>query len=220
MFSLIEKFLSIDGEGPTAGRLAAFIRFQGCNLRCSWCDTTYSFAKENVTEQCTAREIYGYIKSTGALCVTLTGGEPLIQPGIAEVLSLLNDDPLLETHIETNGSVDIAPFQRQFPRLSFIVDYKLNGSGMTARMHPNNLRTVTRQDAYKFVVSSREDLEQAEAVLRESGLCEKTQVFFSPVMGQMEPADIVAFMKEKHLNRVRLQLQLHKMIWAPEKRGV
>lgn len=220
MFSLIEKFLSIDGEGPTAGRLAAFIRFQGCNLRCSWCDTTYSFAKENVTGQCTAQEIYDYIKSTGAICVTLTGGEPLIQPGIAEVLALLNDDPLLETHIETNGSVDIEPFQRQFPRISFIVDYKLHGSGMTAQMHPNNLRTVTRQDAYKFVVSSCADLEQAEAVLWESGLCEKTQVFFSPVLGQIEPAEIVEFMKEKNLNRVRLQLQLHKVIWHPEERGV
>lgn len=220
MFSLIEKFLSIDGEGPTAGRLAVFIRFQGCNLRCGWCDTTYSFAKENVTEECTAREIYDYVKSTGVVCVTLTGGEPLIQPDIESVLSLLNGDPALETHVETNGSVDIAPFQRQFPRVSFIVDYKLHGSGMTARMHPNNLRSVTTQDAYKFVVSSRDDLEQAEAVMREHDLCDKTQVFFSPVLGRIEPADIVEFMKEKNLNRVRLQLQLHKVIWHPEERGV
>lgn len=220
MFSIIEKFLSVDGEGPTAGRLAAFVRFQGCNLRCRWCDTTYSFSEEQVTEQCTAQEIYDYIKSTGAICVTLTGGEPLIQPDIEAVLALLNADDALDVHIETNGSVDIAPFQQQFPNISFIVDYKLGASGMTDQMCENNLRAVRMRDVYKFVVGSHDDLVQAEAVIREYGLCEKTQVFFSPVLGQIEPADIVEFMKENNLNRVRLQIQLHKVIWHPEERGV
>lgn len=220
MFNLIEKFLSVDGEGPTAGRLAAFIRFQGCNLRCNWCDTTYSFEKNHVTEQCTAQEIYDYIKSTGTVCVTLTGGEPLLQPNIEEVLELVNADDSLDVHIETNGSVDIEPFQKQFPNLSFIVDYKLNASGMTDKMCENNLRVVRPNDVYKFVVGSMEDLVQAEAVIREYNLCEKIQVFFSPVLGQIDPAEIVEFMKEKTLNRVRLQIQLHKVIWHPEERGV
>ena len=219
-FPIIEKFLSIDGEGPTAGRLAVFIRFQGCNLRCSWCDTTYSFAADNITECINEQKIYRYIKNTGALCVTLTGGEPLIQPGIESLLSLLDSDPTLETHIETNGSVDIAPLKKQFPRLSFVVDYKLDSSGMTSQMHSNNLQAVTMEDAYKFVIGSQSDLQQALAVISEHHLCEKTQVFFSPVLGQIEPAEIVEFMKAHTLNRMRLQLQLHKVIWNPEERGV
>ena len=104
MFNIIEKFVSIDGEGPTAGELATFIRFQGCNLRCSWCDTTYSFDKSEITEVLSAEEIYDYIKSTGVSNVTLTGGEPLFQKNIDEVLSLLNDDKNLVVHIETNGA--------------------------------------------------------------------------------------------------------------------
>lgn len=220
MFPIIEKFLSVDGEGPTAGQLAAFVRFQGCNLRCSWCDTTYSFETENVTERLSAQEIYAYLKSTGARCVTLTGGEPLIQPDLPALLSLLDADSDLLTHIETNGSVAIAPFQKQFPRISFIVDYKLPGSGMTDRMLLENLRTVTRNDVYKFVISSRTDLEMAAEILGEYQLCDRTQVFFSPVLGKIAPAEIVDFMKERTLNEVRLQVQLHKIIWSPEERGV
>ncbi|MDD5952574.1 MAG: putative 7-carboxy-7-deazaguanine synthase QueE [Oscillospiraceae bacterium] len=220
MFPIIEKFLSIDGEGPTAGYLAAFIRFQGCNLRCHWCDTTYSFSADNVRSHETAEALYQFVKETGAHYVTLTGGEPLIQREIGTLLSLLQEDEALETHIETNGSVDIAPFQQSFPRISFIVDYKLNGSGMTEQMHQNNLAVIRKTDAYKFVIAGKEDLYQAEKVLRENDLCEKTQVFFSPVLGKMDPADMVEFLKAEKLDRVRLQLQLHKIIWHPDAKGV
>ena len=103
MFNIIEKFVSIDGEGPSAGELATFIRFQGCNLRCAWCDTTYSFDKSEITEVLSAEEIYSYIKETGVSNVTLTGGEPLFQKNIDEILSLLNDDRNLTLNIETNG---------------------------------------------------------------------------------------------------------------------
>ena len=146
MFPIIEQFLSVDGEGPTAGRLAAFVRFQGCNLRCSWCDTTYSFEQENVTAYRTAEEIYKIIKESGASCVTLTGGEPLLQPEIGSLLKILNEDDSLLTHIETNGSVDITPFAEEFPNLCFIVDYKLEGSNMTAQMNENNLTAVRPVD--------------------------------------------------------------------------
>ena len=220
MFSLIEKFVSIDGEGPTAGRLAAFLRFQGCDLRCSWCDTTYSYSQENITQRATAEELYDYLLSTGVKGVTLTGGEPLLQPDLPQLLMFLETDPFLETQIETNGAVDITPYVRAFPKISFIVDYKLNGSGMTDRMCLQNLFAVRRQDAYKFVVSGREDLLQAAEIIKRYDLCEKTQVFFSPVQGKIEPKEIVDFMKEQKLHSVRLQLQLHKIIWDPEERGV
>lgn len=220
MFPIIEQFLSVDGEGPTAGRLAAFIRFQGCNLRCSWCDTTYSFEQENVTAYRTAEEIYKIIKESGASCVTLTGGEPLLQPEIGSLLKILNEDDSLLTHIETNGSVDITPFVEEFPNLCFIVDYKLEGSNMTAQMNENNLTAVRPVDTYKFVVSSLRDLQQATDVIRKNRLCERTQVFFSPVLGKIEPAEIVEFMKTERLDKVRLQLQLHKIIWDPAQKGV
>lgn len=220
MFPIIEQFLSVDGEGPTAGRLAAFVRFQGCNLRCSWCDTTYSFEQENVTAYRTAEEIYKIIKESGASCVTLTGGEPLLQPEIGSLLKILNEDDSLLTHIETNGSVDIAPFVEEFPNLCFIVDYKLEGSNMTAQMNENNLTAVRPVDTYKFVVSSLRDLQQATDVIRKNRLCERTQVFFSPVLGKIEPAEIVEFMKTERLDKVRLQLQLHKIIWDPAQKGV
>lgn len=220
MFPIIEQFLSVDGEGPTAGRLAAFVRFQGCNLRCSWCDTTYSFEQENVTAYRTAEEIYKIIKESGASCVTLTGGEPLLQPEISSLLKILNEDDSLLTHIETNGSVDITPFVEEFPNLCFIVDYKLEGSNMTAKMNENNLTAVRPVDTYKFVVSSLRDLQQATDVIRKNRLCERTQVFFSPVLGKIEPAEIVEFMKTERLDKVRLQLQLHKIIWDPAQKGV
>ena len=220
MFPIIEQFLSVDGEGPTAGRLAAFVRFQGCNLRCSWCDTTYSFEQENVTAYRTAEEIYKIIKESGASCVTLTGGEPLLQPEIGSLLKILNEDDSLLTHIETNGSVDITTFVEEFPNLCFIVDYKLEGSNMTAQMNENNLTAVRPVDTYKFVVSSLRDLQQATDVIRKNRLCERTQVFFSPVLGKIEPAEIVEFMKTERLDKVRLQLQLHKIIWDPVQKGV
>lgn len=220
MFPIIEQFLSVDGEGPIAGRLAAFVRFQGCNLRCSWCDTTYSFEQENVTAYRTAEEIYKIIKESGASCVTLTGGEPLLQPEIGSLLKILNEDDSLLTHIETNGSVDITPFVEEFPNLCFIVDYKLEGSNMTAQMNENNLTAVRPVDTYKFVVSSFRDLQQATDVIRKNRLCERTQVFFSPVLGKIEPAEIVEFMKMERLDKVRLQLQLHKIIWNPAQKGV
>lgn len=220
MFPIIEQFLSVDGEGPTAGRMAAFVRFQGCNLRCSWCDTTYSFEQENVTAYRTAEEIYKIIKESGASCVTLTGGEPLLQPEIGSLLKILNEDDSLLTHIETNGSVDITPFVEEFPNLCFIVDYKLEGSNMTAQMNENNLTAVRPVDTYKFVVSSLRDLQQATDVIRKNRLCERTQVFFSPVLGKIEPAEIVEFMKTERLDKVRLQLQLHKIIWDPAQKGV
>ncbi len=220
LYPVIEKFLSIDGEGPTAGCLAAFIRFQGCNLRCSWCDTTYSFDESGIREYLTAEEILAYIRETEARNVTLTGGEPLITKGIGHLLELLDREPMVRTHVETNGSVAVRPFIDACPGISYIVDYKLNGSGMSGHMCRDNLRVVREMDAYKFVVAGKEDLIQAEKIIREEDLDNRTQVFLSPVLGSIDPAEIVDFMKERKLVQTRLQIQLHKVIWDPDLRGV
>ena len=220
MFNIIEKFLSIDGEGPTAGELATFIRFQKCNLRCSWCDTTYSFGKESIKEVLNSQEIYDYIKENKAINVTLTGGEPLIQENIDELLDILDKDKDLKVHIETNGSIDIEPFKKKYKNISFILDYKLPSSKMTKEMSENNLNVVDSNDVYKFVVGSIEDLQLAYEIIKDYDLTSKCLVYFSPVFGDIELHEIVEFMKEKNLNKVKLQVQLHKIAWNKDTRGV
>lgn len=220
MFNIVEKFLSIDGEGPTAGELATFIRFQGCNLRCSWCDTTYSFKKESIKEVLSAEEIYEYIKKNNAINVTITGGEPLIQDGIEELLELLDKDENLKVHIETNGSVDIEPFKKKYKNIVYILDYKLPSSKMTNKMNKNNLKIVENKDVYKFVLGNMEDLRVACGIIKEYDLDKRCLVYFSLVFGEIELKDVVEFMKEKNLNKVRLQVQLHKIVWNKDTRGV
>ncbi len=217
---VVEKFLSIDGEGPTAGELAVFIRLKGCNLRCSWCDTTYSLEETAQADSATAEELYRYVKSMPAHNVTLTGGEPLLHPGVEELLALLNEDPALQVHVETNGSVDLRWWKKQFPWVSFVVDFKLPESGEMEKMDRGNLRVVDNRDVYKFVIASRQDLEYAAWLVQEEQLCQRTAVHFSPVLGKVDPAEIVEYMKEKGLSDVKLQMQIHKLIWKPDQRGV
>jgi 7-carboxy-7-deazaguanine synthase len=222
MFNIIEKFLSIDGEGPSAGEIATFIRFLGCNLRCSWCDTKYSWEKESTTERLSSREIYDYIKENGSNNVTLTGGEPLIQENIHELLGILNNDENLKIHVETNGSVDIGCFKEKYKsgNISYIVDYKLPSSKMTECMNLSNLNSVDFNDTYKFVIGSKEDLNMAYDIIKKYDLTSKCLVYLSPAFGAIELNDIVEFMKNKKLNKVKLQVQLHKIIWDKNARGV
>ena len=221
-FPIIEKFISIDGEGPMAGALATFIRFEGCNLRCKWCDTTYSWEAGEEKELLSAQEIYKYIKETGIQHVTLTGGEPLMQKEIGTLLSLLAKDEKLLVHIETNGSIPIKPFKKAYgeENIRYIVDYKLSGSGMQEKMVLENLDAVTKKDVYKFVVASKKDLEQAYSIIKSYNLDTRCKVYFSPVTDQIHPQEIVEFMKTKKLGKVKLQLQMHKIIWSKESRGV
>jgi len=222
MFNVIEKFVSIDGEGPNAGQLAVFIRFSHCNLRCSWCDTHYSWDGSSQVTPMSAQEIYDYIKETKVVNVTITGGEPLIQPNIEQLLHLLAQDEKLVTRIETNGSVNIVPFkaQNKTPKLQFIVDYKLPGSKMNSKMCLENLVRMDSWDAYKFVIASVDDLQASINLIKDYDLINRCIVYFSPVVEQIAPQLIVEAMKEQNLNGVRFQLQLHKYIWPKEMRGV
>lgn len=221
-FKVIEKFVSIDGEGPTAGALSTFIRFEGCNLRCKWCDTVYSFDGSSEVEFLTAQEIGEYIKAEGISHVTLTGGEPLWQSHIEEVLDVLAEMSQIVTHIETNGAVNITPFKAKYAgtNIHFILDYKLPSSGMMHKMVLENLEAITAEDVYKFVIASEEDLKAAYELIKTYKLETRCQVYLSPVREYIDPAKIVDFMKEKRLNGIKLQLQLHKIIWPKESRGV
>ena len=222
MLPVIEEFISLDGEGPTAGELAYFVRFADCNLRCSWCDTAYSWDGTTQVQHKTPQQIYDAIQASGIRNVTLTGGEPLIQADILPLLQLLADDDLLLVHIETNGSVDIAPFRQACPadNIIYILDYKLPASNMESQMCMANLQQVTCTDVYKFVIASEADLHRAVELVQQYDLQDRCQVFFSPVRELIDPLVIVDTMKEKRLNRVRLQLQLHKILWPKDMRGV
>lgn len=218
-YQIAEKFVSINGEGRKAGQPAVFIRFKGCNLRCSYCDTVWANTADCPADDMTAEEILDYIRGTGIKNVTLTGGEPLIQPDIYSLTELLCSNGF-SVEIETNGSADISKYADMKARPSFTLDYKLASSGMEAFMDMNNYAFLTPDDTVKFVCGSHEDMEKALDIINRYGLKEKCAVYLSPVFGKIQPAEIVEFMLENKMNGVNFQLQLHKFIWDPDKRGV
>ncbi len=218
-FKVAEKFVSLNGEGPRAGELAVFLRFCGCNLNCGYCDTRWANTADVKYELASAEELVAYVKSTGVKNVTLTGGEPLLQADIAHLTELLGASGA-EVEIETNGSVPLKNILSLAPRPAVTADYKLPSSGMEKHMLPENFSYLTLRDAVKFVVGDKRDLSRAEEIINQYGLTNKCRVYFSPVFGEIEPVEITEFMKERKLNGVRLQLQLHKIIWNPDMRGV
>ena len=220
MLKVVEKFISINGEGRRAGQLAIFIRFAGCNLDCSYCDTSWANKDDVHFEPMSADDIYSYIKSTGVQNITLTGGEPLMQEGISELLQLLSKDKSLHVEIETNGSIPLEKFCGIANPPSFTMDYKLPSSNMECKMDMGNFDVLTGKDTVKFVCGSQDDLQKAYDIIKKYALSEKMAVYISPVFGNIESEDIVDFMKEHNMNGVNLQLQLHKIIWSPDKKGV
>lgn len=214
---VVEKFVSINGEGLRSGELAVFIRFANCNLRCSYCDTKYSFINPIYTEE-SIDELVKYVKSTGVKNVTLTGGEPLIQKEIKELMiELSNIGNRIE--IETNGSINIAPYLN-IPNVTFTLDYKLKGSGMEKYMDLTNYDLLRKNDVIKFVVSDYDDLEKTKEIIKKYDLINKANCLISPVWGRIEFEEIVNFLKDNKLNDVKMQLQIHKIIWDKDKRGV
>ncbi len=219
---VVEKFISINGEGKRAGELAVFIRFKGCNLRCSYCDTMWANEADCSYEEESPEEILSYIKESGVKNVTLTGGEPLLQKEMKTLLGLLLEEAEktdLRVEIETNGAVLLEEFSDK-KRPVFTMDYKLPSSGCESAMKKENFACLTAEDSVKFVCGSREDLQRAGDIIENYGLTEKCQVYFSPVFGKIEPVDIVNYMIEKRINDARVQIQMHKVIWDPEERGV
>ncbi len=219
-YDVVEHFVSINGEGPLAGELAVFVRFKGCNLACRYCDTRWANQSDAKAVAMTADEIYQTIQDTGIRNVTLTGGEPLWRPGIDLLLRRLCSDPHLHIEIETNGSIDLAPFAVLPYPPAFTMDYKLSCSGMETSMRTDNFALLTKKDTVKFVVGSLKDCKRAARIINEYHLIGKCHLYLSPVFGSIAPADIVEFMKANRMNGIRLQIQMHKVIWDPDRRGV
>ena len=214
VLQVVEKFISINGEGRRCGQLATFIRFAGCNLNCGYCDTAWANDRKVAFDPMTAEEVYAYIKETQVTNVTLTGGEPLLQQDMGELLELLSQDPELYVEIETNGSVLLSKFSDLENPPSFTMDYKLPSSGMERMMALENFDHLTEKDTVKFVSGSMEDLEKARELINKYKLTEKTSIFISPVFGDIELESIVDFMKDNQMNGVNMQVQLHKILWG------
>ncbi len=219
MLPVVEKFVSINGEGTHAGELAAFIRFRGCNLSCSYCDTRWANLENAPAEYETEEALAEWVSETGVRNVTLTGGEPLMNRECVRLAEMLTGQGY-RVEIETNGSISLEKLAYSEYRPVFTMDYKLPSSGMEHFMCRNNFYLLNRHDTVKFVSGSIADLERAAEIINEYRLTERCNVYISPVFGKIEPASIVDFMKERRMNGVRLQLQLHKFIWEPSRRGV
>lgn len=219
MLAVTEKFVSINGEGAHAGELAAFIRFRGCNLQCSYCDTRWSNCRTARADMMRVQQLTEWVSHTGVRNVTLTGGEPLLQEDIGSLIqSLMQGGYRVE--IETNGSVPVAPFIRSAYRPVLTMDYKLPGSGMESHMCTENFACLGEHDTVKFVAGSYEDLLRAKEIIEQFALAQKCHLYLSPVFGKIDTAEMVEFMIRYQMKDVRLQLQMHKYIWDPQKRGV
>ncbi len=220
MYDVVEMFTSINGEGQKAGELAFFIRLKGCNLNCSYCDTQWANKADADYTAMTGEQIVHEIKKEGIKNITVTGGEPLARNGMRELFELILAAGEYVIEIETNGSVDVSPYSGLGERICITMDYKLAGSKMERSMNTDNFALLRKWDTVKFVVSDQKDLQRCYEVVSKYHLEDSVQVYISPVFGQIEPDSIVAFMKEKKWNGVHLQIQMHKVIWDPELKGV
>ncbi len=215
-FNVSEIFYSIQGEGTRAGRPCTFIRMQGCKLRCTWCDTPYALDHRQREQLMTGQQILDRIKEIGCPFVEFTGGEPLEQFGVFPLMSLLCDEGY-EVAVETGGHVDVALTD---PRVIRIIDVKCPDSKMMTLNHLDNLEILNPHDEVKFVIASREDYEYARTIVQDYELPSHcAAVLMSCVFGKLEFITLVEWILEDQLD-VRFQLQQHKFVWDPEKRGV
>lgn len=213
-----EIFGSINGEGIQAGELATFIRLAGCNLRCGYCDTTYALKKTDGKEM-SIEQIAEQVEKIGYKNITLTGGEPLIHKNVENLIDALIEKKY-QVNIETNGAVDIGKYIKK--NVVITLDYKTVSSGMNNHMIRENFSKLRENDVLKIVLSET-DFSDVEDLLKNNEI--NSWIYLSPIHGEIEPVQIVEFMKRLHncgtkTDKIRLQLQIHKIIWKPEERGV
>lgn len=235
---VVEIFTSISGEGISAGEVVTFVRTAGCNLRCSYCDTTYSYEEtgEN-NEYLTPEEIVEKLIKIGAAKVLCTGGEPLEISKAKRILPLYLATKGFDVRIETNGSCpvynkdEITTFaNNQTLSLHYVLDIKCPKSGMSENnIFEENFTQLSLGDELKFVVADQGDIDYALTVLHKySEILSRNEIVinFSPVFNSIDCKDIVQMLVEKNSYfiaeglKVRLSLQIHKVIWNPETRGV
>jgi 7-carboxy-7-deazaguanine synthase len=233
---IIEIFQSISGEGISAGNIVTFIRVAGCNIRCSWCDTKYSFVESgNGVEDLLPSEILDKVRSFGSSKIICTGGEPLVEGRPKRMLPAWLAANNLKIRIETSGASllysmdELQLFGITKKEIDYCMDIKCPGSGMANQNILNNITNLTQGDELKFVVKDQNDIHYAFKIIDEykfhlssNGIA----LNFSPVFGEIEATEIVEFLKLKNSYFInhnlwpRLSLQLHKYVWDPHERGV
>lgn len=206
MLKIHEIFHSLQGESTRVGLPTVFVRLTGCPLRCGYCDTEYAF---HGGENMTLDQILARVASYGTRYVTVTGGEPLAQKQCITLLKRLCDAGY-SVSLETGGSLDTSHVDS---RVSIILDIKTPGSGEMQKNLWTNLQHLKPSDEVKFVLCGREDYEWAKQVLIERGLAEKCTVLFSPVYSQQNPTELADWVLKDQLP-VRMQVQLHKILWG------
>jgi 7-carboxy-7-deazaguanine synthase len=211
MLRITEIFHSIQGESTHAGRPCTFVRLTGCNLRCRWCDSAYTFAGG---EKISIDDVVARVDGYGCDLVEVTGGEPLAQAECLDLIRRLCDEGY-EVLIETSGSIDIEPVDR---RATLILDVKCPGSGEAEKNRWENIELLKPQDEIKFVIADRADYDWARTVIDHKNLGRWT-ILFSPVWGEMDMQQLAGWMLADRVP-ARFQTQLHKHIWGAEARGV
>ena len=246
--NVIEIFASIDGEGSRQGLLTTFLRLHDCNIRCSYCDTTYSYGIDSIFTEMTVAEVADVIESLGNHRITITGGEPLLQEAaVVELIDELNRRKAETMQDNTSGQagstciIDIDKFDKRemlnnslydfnietngtiipsFHRdnVWFTYDYKTPSSLAEESMNIDIFKVATERDLIKFVVGFPEDLDCMRRIIDQYPTA--AQIYVSPVWGQIEAVLIIDYMKAYNLQNVRFQLQIHKFVWNPDAKGV
>ncbi len=216
MLNISEIFYSIQGEGTRAGLPYVFIRLQGCKLRCKWCDTPYALKLKGEGELMTIDKIISVIKSYQCNFIQITGGEPLHQENVCQLMKMLCTRKYTVV-LETSGAVDISMVDK---RVIKIMDLKCPGSDMVKLNKFENLNYITKKDEIKFVIADKSDFDWAIGIIEKFELFNITKnLLFSPAFNIVEPETLATWLLESE-KPVRLQLQIHKYIWEPNKRGV
>ncbi|MCB1212729.1 MAG: radical SAM protein [Chlamydiia bacterium] len=210
---LTEMFTSIQGETSRSGLPTVFIRLSGCPLRCTWCDTPYSFKRGDATS---IADILDYVDSQGVPYVCVTGGEPLSQPNVYGLMDKLVDRKF-KVSLETSGAVST---QRVNPEVKVVLDVKCPGSGESAKQLLENFDHLRPHDEVKFVILDRQDFDYAIQTVDTYALESKVEeILFSPVHGKLDPQTLIAWLLAEK-RPYRLNLQIHKYVWEPQTRGV
>lgn len=212
MLKVNEIYYSVQGESSKAGLPCVFVRLTYCNLRCSYCDTEYAFYEG---EEKTIEEIISEVRKYNCNLVEITGGEPLVQNESLELMKKLCDEGF-EVMIETGGSLPVKDIDK---RVMIIMDLKCPSSKMMKKNLYENIEFLKKTDEVKFVIGNRGDYNWSREIIEKYRLNEKCSILFSVVFGQLEPVQLVNWILEDRLN-VRYQLQMHKIIWHPETKGV
>lgn len=214
-----EIFKSIQGESTLSGTPCVFIRLTGCNLRCSYCDTTYAYEGG---DWLSIDDILSKIDDYNCDLVEITGGEPLLQDNVYSLISALLETGKLVL-IETNGSVDIGRVQgfkdSKIQGVKIIMDIKCPDSGMSGKTNWENLSKLDKNDEVKFVLNSRGDYDWSKEIIKKYSLTDRCHILMSPVYNNLTAEELSEWILNDNLN-VRLNLQIHKYIWGEVVKGV